>query len=774
MIRTAAVSITAGIIILHYLPVLPPSGVMLLGPIALLCLLFVKQRYLRVLAFCVIGFTWAHFQAYSLLKHNIPEAFIGKDITVTGYVSSLPDHTDRKQRFEFDIDAIHEPDLVDIAPARVRLSWYQTRDKHTHENIQVGDKWKFTIRLKPPRNFANPGGFNYSGWLLQKKILSTGYIRSRSEVKLIESDPLAYPVQRVRQYIRSELNAAKIDPDVEPFLRALVIGDRSDMKTDDWVVLKNTGTVHLMAISGLHIGLIAALMFFIARVTWSAIPFLTLRFAAPRAAAIVAWASALLYAALAGFSLPTQRALIMLSIILLSLVLKKTVKPSIVFSTAVLLVLLLDSFAVLSVSFWLSFGAVALIYFVIHIQSTGQYKIKRWLVLQLIISLGLLPLTIQFFQQAPVISPVANLVAVPVVGFVIVPLSFIATVILLVHEAAGVTLFKLTAQLFTYLWDILKWLAELPISSITFSTPGLITLVFACAGLLLLLLPAAFRIRVLAVLCLLPLLFPYHARPPVGEAAISLLDVGQGLAMVVQTKQHALVFDTGPRFSQHFDTGRAVVLPFLNEKGIRKLDTLMISHGDNDHIGGADSLLSALQVNTVITSVPDKLKGDASRCERGQVWHWDKVKFEVLHPAAADYLSGLSENNLSCVLKITTNQHSFLLTGDIETEAETLLIEREADKLVSHFLIAPHHGSKTSSSSAFISSVKPQTILIPAGWRNRYRFPHQSVLTIYANHGSEVLTTAERGAITIQSETAEISSFNDQSEPFSGHYWDRP
>lgn len=770
MIQTAALSFFAGIVILHYSPQLPPSWLLFAGPSALLLLPFLKSRAVRLFLFCVIGFTWAHFQAYALLKHRLPETYIGKDIAVVGHIASLPKSDERKIRFEFDIDKVLEPDL-NIAPTRVRLSWYPKRGEKTSDQIQVGDKWQFTVRLKPPRNFSNPGGFNYSGWLLQKKILSTGYIRNRSETKLIGSNLSSYPIQRLRQYIRSLILSSNVDDHFQPFLRALVIGDRSDMKTEDWAVLKNTGTVHLMAISGLHIGLIAGLMFFISRVIWSAIPFLTLRFAAPRAAAILAWLSAFFYAALAGFSLPTVRALIMLSFVLLAFVLKKQIRPSVVLSSAVLVVLILDSFAVLSVSFWLSFSAVALIYYFIHLQGSGQPKLKRWFVLQLVISLGLLPLTIQFFQQAPIISPFANLIAVPVVGFIIVPLGFLGAFALLIHPETGNTILSIASQVFNSLWNVLEWASTLPVSTFTFSTPSMPTLLLACTGFLFLVLPSVFKVRMLAIIFLLPLFFPYHETPSKGEALLTVLDVGQGLATVIQTQHHVMVFDTGPRFSQRFDTGRAVVLPFLNEKGVRKLDALLISHGDNDHIGGAESILSAMNVDEIVTSVPGKIPQHLSRrCERGQQWLWDGVKFEILHPDVSDYSNALSENNLSCVLQVTSKSQTFLLTGDIEKEAEALLIDRYQGKLASDILIAPHHGSKTSSSQGFITSISPKTIIIPAGWRNRYQFPHQTVLKTYAREKSVVLNTAQQGAITARSEPPEISSFREQS----AHYWDSP
>lgn len=775
MIQTLALSFLVGVAILHYSPQLPPSWLLLAGPLALVSALSIKSinirsQFIRIILVCVIGFTWAQFQASSLLKHRLPDSYIGKDITVTGYIASLPDIDERKIRFEFDIDEVLDPDL-DIVPTRIRLSWYQRQEDRVSKLIRAGDKWQFTVRLKPPRNFANPGAFNYSGWLLQKKILSIGYIRNKSDNKLLETKFSSYPVQRFRQSLRNQLLASNIDAHFQPFLLALVIGDRGDMSAGDWAVLKNTGTVHLMAISGLHIGLIAGLVFFLGRTAWSTIPYLTLRFAAPRAAAILSWLSALSYAALAGFSLPTLRALIMLSFVLMALVLKKPIRPAIVLSLALLTVLVWDSFAVLSVSFWLSFSAIAVIYYFLTIRASGQTKLKQWFVLQIIISLGLLPLTIQFFQQAPIISPVTNLIAVPVVGFVIVPLAILGTATLLIHHGLGTAILSFTAYAFNAIWDILEWFSLLPVSTVTFATPTLLTLLLACAGFLLLTFPSALKVRILAVVLLVPLVFPYHQAPDKGEASLTVLDVGQGLSAVIQTRHHAMVFDTGPRFSRHFDTGRAVVLPYLNEKGIDRLDSLMISHGDNDHIGGAESLLTAIGAGTILTSVPDKLPWQVSRrCERGQHWFWDEVKFEILHPDASDYSTGLSENNLSCVLQVTTMNHIFLLTGDIEKEAEVILLDRYQNKLVADTLLAPHHGSKTSSSREFITTVSPKIIIIPAGWRNRYHFPHPSVLQTYAQEKSVALVTSQQGAITVSSDTDEISSFREQA----ANYWDSP
>jgi competence protein ComEC len=769
MLRAATAAILAGVLILHNLPVLPPGWLLYTAPVVLVSLLLSKSRLIKILLFFLAGFLWAHFQANLLVKHRLPDNYISRDITVSGHIASLPKHNSRRIQFEFDVDRVAAPE-IEIAPTKIRLAWYHKYASSRLPTLKVGDKWQFTVRLKPPRNYANPGSFDYSGWLLQKKILSTGYITGHSKKMLLESDPYAYPVQRVRQQIRTKLSALNLDPHIEPFLRALIIGDRANLDSSDWLVLKNTGTVHLMAISGLHVGLIAGFVFLIARLAWSVFPFLTLRFAAPRAAAIMAWAAASVYAALAGFSLPTQRALIMLSIILLSVVLNKIPRPLTVLCFALLVILLLDSFAVLSASFWLSFVAVALIYYFIYVDQNNQRKIKKWIHLQLFLSLGLLPLTALFFQQASIVSPLANLVAIPLVGFVVVPLCFIATSFLFINVPLADELFALASQVFDILWRILVWFSELPDSHIVFSTPSLLIVIVAGIGSLLLFLPRAFKIRSLAMICIIPILFPAHSMPANGEVKVTLLDVGQGLATVIQTRHHAMVFDSGPRFNRYFDTGRAVVLPFLREEGISQLDMLLISHSDNDHIGGAESILAAMPVKTVLSSVPHKLSEyHASRCERGQHWQWDGVQFEVLHPDKNDYATGnYSENNLSCVLKIIAEGRSFLLTADIENEAELLLLSRYSKRLASDVLVVPHHGSKTSSSVPFINTVNPDIVIIPVGWHNRYHFPHKSILRRYTQRNNRVLTTSEQGAISINSEKREISSFRSQIR----HYWE--
>ncbi len=772
MIRRTAFALLTGILILHYLPQLPPSGFILFGPAAIVLLFIFKSHYTRLLLIGVIGFSWAHFQANQLLQHQLTDEYIGKNIQIEGYIASLPTVDTRKTRFEFDVEKVLAPTPSSF-PKKLVLSWYRP----TKQTFNVGDKWRLTVRVKPPRTFANPGAFDYNKWLLQKGILATGYIRSKEPNKLMASDAWSYPVQRLRQSLQFRLNQSKLDAQVLPFVRALVIGDRSGLTTEDWAVLQKTGTIHLMAISGLHVGLVAAFVFFISRFIWSWIPAAALYLAAPRAAAVAAWFAAFFYSALAGFALPTQRAMIMLSIILLALLIKKRIQPTVVFSLALMVVLIFDSFSVLSVSFWLSFGAVALIYYFIFIstqvdKASRRSRFKLWFNLQVFISIGLLPLTIQFFQQAPILSPIANVIAVPVIGFIIVPLCFVACIFLFINETLAMLVFDVISSIFSMLWSFLLWFSELSFSTYAFATPSMLAFILAMLGVVMVFMPAVLRIRWLGLVCCVPILFPLHATIQGNEFKLTVLDVGQGLSAVIRTDEHSLVFDTGPKYSQHFNTGRAVVIPFLREQGINNLNTLLVSHADNDHIGGAASILSGISTQAILTSVPDDFSDNkqknVKRCVRGMSWQWNEVEFEIIHPDLEDYQSGLSENNLSCVLLISSNTQRVLLTGDIESAAEKLILQRYQNLNNLDLIIAPHHGSKTSSSNEFIQQLNPQRVIFPVGWRNRFHFPHQTVLSRYLSLPAEIYLTSESGAISFDSETQEMVQFRHQNRS----YWD--
>lgn len=416
---------------------------------------------------------------------------------------------------------------------------------------------------------------------------------------------------------------------------------------------------------------------------------------------------------------------------------------------ALLLVLLYDPLAVLSPGFWLSFAAVGLIFLGMQGKRNGMQWWNKWFRVQWIVGLGLLPFLWLFFQQSSLIAPIANFIAVPVVSLLVVPVLLVGLLVGSVYEPVGSVLVEFGAAILDYLTAVLSGLGQLTYASWIGTVPASEVLLFSMMGVVVLLFAPLRTSRWLGGIFLLPLLFHPADRPGHGEAYFTLLDVGQGLSAVIQTRQHTLVFDTGPRYSDKFDTGRAVLIPFLHHRQVSEVDTLIVSHGDNDHIGGAASLLTGLPVKQVYSSAPSLLEENrALACVQGQHWQWDGVSFEILHPRVV--VAAASENNQSCVLYVKTRQGSVLLPGDIEKQAERSLLKQFRDQLKADILIAPHHGSKTSSSRDFISAVDPDYVLFPVGYRNRYRFPYTQVVKRYQQAGVAQFDTARHGAISFK------------------------
>jgi len=762
MLRIIAPGFLLGTYLFHQLSELPAlwwSAAFLLPATVVL---WRRHPISYFIAAVAIAFFWSHIQASLQLARPLPESLYGKDLRVRGYVAELPEDHGDKQDFIFDVAEVLQPAQT-LRPQRIRLNWYHA----SGIEVRAGQEWILTIRIKPVRNYANPGAFDYSAWLFQKGIRFSGYINSHADSHLLGHNGLNYPLQQLREYLRTQLKRHLGQLHFEPVFRALLIGDRSDMSDDMWQLLQKTGTVHLMAISGLHIGIVAGFIFVCSRFLWARSNYLTLRLAAPRAAALISLSFAILYSALAGFSLPTQRALIMLAVYMGSVFFQRKTTWTDVLGLGLVLVLVRDTHAVLSISFWLSFIAVALIFYILQFLQDRGNSLKSWLHVQIGISIGLLPVTIYFFQQAPLISPIANLVAIPVVTFVILPLAMFALFVLLIHPQTAVMVFTVAEVAFEYLWQLLDELVQIPHANVSLAIPDQMLLFITMIGVLLVLLPSSFRIRHVALLLILPLLFKSAPRPNDGEARLTLLDVGQGLSAVLETRRHLMIFDTGARLNHHFDLGRAVLVPYLTQRGQSSVDTLIISHGDNDHIGGVHSLLTHLPARQILTSVPAKLSEHGGlRCEAGMQWTWDDVHIEILHPRRQDYDEPLKENDLSCVLQVRTHSRTFLLTGDIEAEAETRLVARFGKDLHSDILIVPHHGSKTSSTPRFIDNVHPQIALVPVGLYNRYRFPHDRIVQRYDDAGAKLYTTARHGALIYDSESGRLQTWRAQQRRF--------
>lgn len=757
--RTGIVAFLAGILLLTRLPELPSLYWLFLFPPVFI--LAVSCARLRLPACFLCGFLWVLLHAGIVLSYGLDKNLEGETMLLEGRVASLVEHRVPGVRFEFEVTQLRFGNQVQSSiPGKVLLNWYRDVPE-----LLPGEKWQLAARLKRPHGFINPGGFDYERWLFQQRLLATGYVVASGKNERLGQAP-GLSVNAFRQSLRDNITKALDDHPLRTLITALSLGDRSGIDASQRRILIDTGTSHLLAISGLHVGLVAGLVFFITRRSWGCLGPLALHVAAPRVAAATAILTALMYALLAGFAVPTQRALVMLAVVMGSFISSRRYAFSHVLTVALLLVLLLDPLAVLAPGFWLSFGAIAVIaYGILYRQDTTGFW-WRWGRTQYLVAVGLLPLLLLWFQRYPLYGMAANMVAIPWVSMLIVPLSLLGTLCSVFHEGASVFLLNLAAELLAVLWPALDWLANLEMVAWQVPAPAIPALVAAIAGVVLLLSPAGIPGRWLGIICLLPLFFPKPHGPERGELWFTLLDVGQGLSAVVQTANHSLIYDTGARFSRRFNAGEAVVVPYLRYAGISMPDRLIVSHGDNDHIGGAQSILSTFRVRHVSASedFPRRLPG-AGLCRRGQEWQWDGVSFRILHPGDERHYS---RNNRSCVLKVESAGRSVLLTGDIEHAAEEELVKLYGGQLAATVLVVPHHGSKTSSGKEFLDTVSPEMALIPAGYRNRFSLPNQDILRRYASRDIDMYNTAIHGAITVKigNDGLSLSTYRQRAKRF--------
>ncbi len=681
----------------------------------------------------LLGIALATWQGRSYEQERWPESRHNQEIVVEGHVASLPELSqrqgeDRTWRFAF------APDNADL-PRHIRVAWYRSG-----EEVRGDECWRLTLRMRTPHGSLNPGGFDYEGWLFRQGIAATATVRDGTRC----ADAGGNWLLRQRQSITESLQRWIPDPTARSLVAALTTGDQSGLSDRDWDAFRVTGTSHLVAISGFNIAIIAGFAFFMTRWLWSASARLCERLPAQRAALIGSALIAGIYAGLAGFEPPVARAWLMLLVILAAALTHRSVGAARVLALAWLAILAMDPFAVLAPGLWLSFGAVAVIVYV----STGRLRpagVLRALVqLQLILSLALVPLTFYFFQGAAWLGPLVNLVAVPVVT-VMTPLLLIALALAAIAPAAGVPLLQICGIALVKLREGLELAATtLPDVWIPASPPAA-ALLLALLGIVLLIAPRGLPLRLPGALCLLPLLWPrVPASAP--DLRLTVLDVGQGLAVVAQTRHHAMLFDAGPAFEDGFDAGQSIVAPFLLHAGVRKLDLLMLSHGDNDHAGGVPAVRKLLRVEREIGT--DR----GAPCRDGLAWEWDGVRFEVLHPPQGQW----SDNDSSCVLKVD-GAFSALLPGDIEADAEAALLASHADALKADTLVTPHHGSKTSSTDGFVAAVAPQVVVHSAGWRNHFRHPRPEVTARYSQINARQFITGASGAVVVERAGKDLS-----------------
>ena len=729
-------------------------------------------RCVVLMSCAILGFGWAGGRAQWQLADHLPESWEVRDIEVVGVVAALPQRFERGERFVFDVESVLTAEAV--VPRRIFLSWYHPWDElesgeqeASARAVHPGERWRFTVRLKRPHGSANPYGFDYEAWLLERGIRATGTIRARNEIVRIDDfvwQP-GYVVEHLRDRLRERFLVELPGAPYTGVLTALAMGDQRAIPGAQWQVFNRTGVTHLVSISGLHVTMIAALCAALASWLWRRSERLMLRLPAQKAAVLAGWAAALAYALLAGFEVPAQRTLYMLSVVGLSLCSGRNLGVSRTLLLALLSVLVLDPWAVLATGFWLSFGAVAVLFFVSTARVGARTTERRWMTglaqwgtTQWAVTVGSLPLLLLFFQQFSLVSPLANAVAIPLVSFVITPLALAYALL------PWPPLLHLDHWLMSQLMALLEWLAGWPVWQQ--AAPPWWTVLLAAVGVGWLLLPRGFPARWLGVCLLGPALFFPPARPEFGQAWVDVLDVGQGLAVVVRTAEHALLYDTGPLYGGEANAGQRVVVPFLRASGVSRLDALVVSHRDKDHAGGLAAVQAHGAIGRTLSSIGEM---GAEPCAAGQNWAWDGIRFEILHPAIGDYARKEKKpNSLSCVMRVSNATSSVLLTADIEAADERALIARSPGQLRTDVLVVPHHGGKGSSTPDFVAAAAPREAVFSAGYRNGFAHPRPEILERYA--ASRTWRTDRDGAVrVVLGDRAEVSAWRSERQRYWQH-----
>lgn len=722
------------------------------------------------------GFAWSAAWAVLRMSDALPSQWERRDIEVVGVIAGMVQRTERGVRFAFDIEQV----LTDgaVVPRRVILSWYGTGASRRMENAThahdagadtaagvrvpvAAQRWQLVVRLRRPHASVNPRGFDAEAWLLERNLRATGHVR-RGVARIDARVPRpAYLIERARESIRARFERTLPGAPFVGVLAALAIGDQQAIPAGQWELFTRTGINHLMSISGLHVTMVAALAFWLVELGWRRSRTLSARLPARKAAVLAGLAAACAYALLAGFSVPTRRTVFMLAVIAIALWRERRTGAAGVLSGALLLVTLLDPWAVLATGFWLSFGAVALLMTV----SAGRIArpmplrgcrscrvIAEWGRVQWTITIGMVPATLALFAQVSLVSPIANAIAIPLIGSVVVPMAVVAAVLPLpgllqaAHVITEVTLVPIT------------WLGGLSWAVWVQPAPAAWASALALAGIGWWCMPVGWPARWLGMVALLPALMARPAEVSPGTVEVTLLDVGHGLSLVARTARHVLVYDTGPAWSSDADAGSRILLPYLRAEGIRRIDTLVVSHDDIDHSGGTLSLLRALPVDAFLSALPPGHPSHAFvlhplLCHDGQGWTWDGVHFRMIHPPWESHAARVSDNERSCVLQVEAAGERLLVTGDIGARSEARLVhaarQRGDDALRADVLVVPHHGSGSSSTPVFVDAVAPRLALMSVGYRNRFGHPRADVVERYRQRQAGVVRTDQSGAVRL-------------------------
>ncbi len=695
----------------------------------------------RVAGAAVFGFGLCGLHAVASLAGQLPLAHERGDFAVEGRVVELPVHEARRTRFAFRVDGDAGPAF--LRGALLRLAWYddgKPAGTHSRFDIAPGSRWRFDVRLRAPRGLRNPGPLDSEKHAFARRVAATGYVRTPARAERLAP---ATGIDAWRDDMARRIGAA-VQSGSSRYIRALALGDTRGLDDRDWEALRATGLTHLIAISGFHVGLVAGFFALLASGSWRAVPALGLWLPRPQAAAIAALAGAAGYAAVAGFALPTVRTAAMIAVVVCARLWRRPLRVADGLALAAIVVLLPDPLAVLGAGFWLSFAGVAWLAWCLP-QANGRHLLHEFLSAQGVATVGLLPLTVALFGQASVAGPVANLVAIPWWSLVVVPLSLVGTGLEALHSGTGGAAWRAAAWCFDLAWPLFEWLASSRFALWWLPEARWLALPMALSAAAWCLLPRGVPGKSLAVLLWLPLLWPDRGLPAAGAFDLTVLDVGQGLSLLVRTHRGALLYDMGPAVTDGYDAGERAVVPALHAIGVRRLDAAIVSHADGDHAGGLDAVVRrfppARRLAPRGSGIPD-----AAPCDAGTRWQRDGVGFRFLHPDRHFPYLG---NEASCVLRIDSRYGSALLTGDIGAVIERGLVARAPAALPADIVIVAHHGSAHSSDPAFIAATGARMALVSAGHGNRFNHPDPDVVGRWHHAGATVLATPDSGALRI-------------------------
>ncbi len=743
-----AAYLLAGMLCALWLPD-PPSWSWLV-PAAVAGLVLIRGEGLRRgVGVCLLGFACAGMVVLSTLGLQLPPTMEHREFALRGTVVELPMHEARRTRFVFEVGGDGSQPRA-LRGKRLQLAWYDDFDAPPAQSnaprlrLAAGARWALTAKLRAPRGLRNPGGVDSERFALIERIAATGYVRDPQRAHM-----LATPVGIEAWRGRISARIATAVPGAESrFVRALALGDTRGLQDEDWSILRTAGLTHLIAISGFHVGLVAGAFALLARGLWWCFPGFGRRMPRAQAVAAAAMFGALLYAAATGFAVPTLRTALMIAVVAFARIARRGWRAVDALAVAGVGLAVLDPLSLLAAGFWLSFAGVAWLLWCMPTPS--QRPLRDFLSAQRVATLGLMPLSVGMFGQASLIGPLVNLLAIPWWSLVVVPLALIGVACEVVVPGAGDWAWRAAAFAFEPSWALFARLAAHPAALWWLPEPAWFALPLALLAAFWGLMPAGVPGRWLALLLWLPLLWPDRGRPEQGEVEIVMVDVGQGLSVLVRTARHTLLYDMGPAVEEGFDAGARAVTPTLRALGVDRLDAAVISHGDNDHAGGFEAVESGFPIDRRYAPADSGLAKRVAglrMCEAGREWRWDGVRFRFLHPPPHfPYL----RNESSCVLRIETAHGAALLTGDIGEVIERDLVRREPSAVRTDVVTVAHHGSGGSSDPSFVAATGARVALISAGYGNRFRHPRADIVDRWRWAGAETPISADTGAVRVR------------------------